>query len=203
MEYKHKVKGIAAVVGLGLLASPLYGAYAAITVTSPSTVEMIDGYDSGNSVTVGVADLTFPITGYDFGFVSGGTYTNIATFTGSYTVAGTHTFTGGTMVDFALRDTTSGMVYDIANPADYADLTYSFPIDASSSQNPVVTSPYYHVVSFNWNNVPGGVTGIDFALTLQPGDGMTPSVVPLPAAGWLFGSGLFGLGAMLRRKRSA
>jgi hypothetical protein len=30
---------------------------------------------------------------------------------------------------------------------------------------------------------------------------LTPTVVPLPAAAWLFGSGLLGLAGMARRKR--
>jgi len=165
---------------------------------------MIDGTDSNVTVDIAVADVTLPQ--FDFGFVSGGNYTRITNFVGSWT------FQGGNVVDFALRnwgaDNTFGtgddLIYDIANPLDYANQTYSVPIDPSHSQNPVVSSPYYRALTLTWDLNHDGVadTGFDLSVTtpLLTYDGMAP--VPLPAAAWLFGSGLLGLGALARRRRS-
>ena len=204
-KHNNWLKGIAApAAGMLLLASPLSGAFA-LTVDGPGMVLMIDGTDSNITVDVTAIDLTFPLTAYDFGFVTGSGYTKITSLAGSWT------FNGGDIVDFALRnrglDTIFGtgddVIYSISNPLDYANQTYLFPIAPSYSQNPVVSSPYYRSLALTWDLDLNGVadTGFDLSVTTPLGsyDGMTP--VPLPAAAWLFGSGLLGLGAFMRRHR--
>lgn len=202
------LKGITAGAGLLLLFAPLSSAFA-LTVTSPGSVLMIDGVgDNNTTVKITALDASFPITQYQFGFLAGSSFTSITSI-----VNWSYTFNGGDVVDFALRDkgtdgvfgTLDDQIYDIANAADYANQTYSISIPASSSQNPVVTSDYYHALTISWDLNHNGIPdpGFDFAITpLLSNDGMAPTVVPLPAAVWLFGSGLLGLGALARRRRS-
>ena len=199
-KYKYRLKGIAAVAGLMLLVSPLSSAFA-LTVTSPGPVLMIDGVgDNNTTVQITTLDATFPISEYQFGFLTGGGFTSITSL-----LDWTYTFNGGDVVDFALREIASDTVYDIANPLDYANQIYSLSIDPSNSQNPVVTSPYYHALTIAWDLNHDGYAdpGFGFAITpIVTNDGMAPTVVPLPAAAWLFGSGLLGLGALARRRSS-
>jgi len=200
-KYKYRLKGIVAGVGLLLLASPLSSAFAALTVTSPSTVLMIDGVgDNNTTVQITALDATFPISEYQFGFLTGGGFTSITSL-----LDWTYTFNGGDVVDFALREIASDTVYDIADPLDYANQIYSFSIDPSNSQNPAVTSPYYHALTIAWDLNHDGYADPGFGFAITPvltNDGMAPTVVPLPAAAWLLGSGLLGLGALTRRRRS-
>jgi len=194
------LKGFIAGAGLLLLSAPLSSAFA-LTVTTPGNVLMIDGVgDNNTTVQITALDATFPISQYDFGFLSGNSFTSITS-----TINWTYTFNGGAVVDFALRKIATNEIYDIANPLDYANQVYSLPINPSYSQNPVVTSPYYHSLTIAWDLNHDGITdpGFDFAVTpLISNDGMAPAAVPLPAAAWLFGSGLLGLGALVRRRRS-
>lgn len=199
------LKRIAApAAGILLLVSPLSSAYA-LTVNGPGKVLMIDGIDSNVTVNITAIDGTSPLGAYDFGFVTGSSYTKITSVNGSYT------FNGGDIVDFALRNrgadtmfgTADDVIYSISNPLDYANQTYLLPINPSFSQNPVVTSPYYRSLTLLWDLDRNGVmdTGFDLVATtpISSYDGMTP--VPLPAAAWLLGSGLFGIGAFIRRHR--
>jgi hypothetical protein len=205
-KHNNWLKGIAVpTAGMLLLASPLSDAFA-LTVNGPGTVLMIDGTDSNVTVNVTTVDGTLPVGAYDFGFVTGASYTKITSTIGS------HVFNGGDIVDFALRnrglDNTFGtgddLIYSISNPADYANQTYLSAIASSNSRNPVVSSPYYRSLIITWDLDHNGVadTGFDLAVTtsLRSKDGMAP--VPLPAAVWLFGSGLFGLAGLARRRRT-
>jgi len=198
-KHVNRLKGLAAGAGLLLLSVPFSSAFA-LTVTNPSSVLMIDGVgDNNTTVSVTSVDGTFPISQYDFGFLTGSTFTSITS-----TIDWSWTFNGGDVVDFALRNKTTSDIYDIASPLDYANQIYSLPIDPSLSQNPVVSSPYFHGLTIAWDlNHDGTVDpGFGFAITpLYSNDGMMPTVVPLPAAAWLFGSGLLGLGALTRRRR--
>lgn len=189
-----------------LLTSPLSSAFA-LTVDGPGMVLMIDGTDSNVTVDITAIDGTLPLGAYDFGFVTGSGYTKITSLAGSWV------FNGGDVVDFALRnrgsDNTFGtgddVIYSISNPLDYANQTYLLAIDPSYSQNPVVTSPYYRSLLLTWDLDLNGVadTGFDLSVTtpLFTYDGMAP--IPLPAAVWLFGSGLLGLMGIARRKKKA
>jgi hypothetical protein len=187
-KHNNWLKGIVApATGMLLLAGPLSSAFA-VTVDGPGMVLMIDGSDSNVTVNIAAIDGTFPLGQYDFGFLTGSS-------------------------DFALRDrgtdnlfgTGDDLIYGISNPADYANQIYSIPIDPSNSQNPVVSSTYYRSLILAWDLDLNGVTdaGFDIGVStpLFTYDGVAPTVIPLPAAAWLFGSGLLGLGALMRRHR--
>lgn len=206
MESTRK-RGVAAwTIGLAIAASPLSSALA-LTITDPAGVLMIDGIDGNVTVNVTAADGTLPLGTYDFGFLAGGSYTQITSTIGS------HTFNGGDLVNFALRNrgadnifgTGDDLIYGIADPNDYADQIYTIEIDPANSQNPVVTSPYYRSLLLTWDLDQNGVmdTGFTLGVTtpLLSYDGMAPVVIPVPAAVWLLGSGLLGLGATARRRR--
>ena len=194
-------------MGMLLTVCPVSSALA-LTVTNPGQVLMIDGTDNNVTVNVAAADVTFPLGQYDFGFLSGTSYTRITGSTGSYV------FQGGDIINFALRDrgadnvfgTFDDQVYDIANPLDYANQTYTITIAASNSQNPVVTSPYYRSLLLTWDlNLDGNPdAGFDLAVTspLFTNDGFAPTAIPLPAAAWLFGSGLLAFSTLRRNRRA-
>lgn len=206
MESTRK-RGLAAyAVGLALAVSPLSSALA-LTITAPGEVLMVDGVDGNVTVNVTAADGTLPLGTYDFGFLAGSSYTQITSTIGS------HTFNGGDLVNFALRNrgadnifgTGDDLIYGIADPNDYADQIYTIEINPANSQNPVVTSPYYRSLLLTWDLDRNGVmdTGFSLGVTtpLLSFDGMAPAVIPIPAAAWLLGSGLLGLGAAARRRR--
>ena len=197
------LKGIAApAAGVLLLVGPLSSAYA-LTVNGPGTVLMIDGIDSNVTVKIKAIDGTLPLGAFDFGFVTGSSYTSIN---------GSYTFNGGDIVDFALRNrgadtmfgTADDLIYSISNPLDYANQTYLGLIKPSFSQNPVVSSAYYRSLTISWDLDRNGImdTGFDLVATtpLISYDGMAP--VPLPAAAWLLGSGLLGIGTLMRRRQA-
>ncbi len=200
------LKGIAGpAAGVLLLVGPLSSAYA-LTVDGPGKILMIDGIDSNVTVRIKAIDGTLPLGAFDFGFVTGSSYTRITSINGSYT------FNGGDIVDFALRNrgadtmfgTTDDLIYSISNPLDYANQTYLGLINPSFSQNPVVSSAYYRSLTISWDLDRNGImdTGFDLVATtpLISYDGMAP--VPLPAAAWLFGSGLLGIGTLMRRRQA-
>lgn len=211
MKHSYWLKGITAGTGMLLLAGPLSSVFAAmvspLTVYTPGKVLMIDGTDSNVTVNVTVVDSTQPLVAYDFGFVTGSGYTRITSGNGSWV------FNGGDIVDFALRSrgsdamfgTGDDVIYSISNPLDYADQIYMGVIAASYSQNPVVSSDYYKTLKVQWDLNQDGTpdTGFALAVSTSPGskDGMAPAPVPLPAAMWLFGSGLLGLISVVSRRR--
>lgn len=212
MKHRNMLKAAVGAAGLLALAIPLSSAWAltlsspSLTVTNPGKVLMVDGNDPNITVTISAADGTFPVGKYDFGFVSGSTYTMITT---DLLPPVSYSFTGGTVVDFALRDVTTNTIYSISNPINYATQYYYYPINPVFSQNPVVTSPYYHALALTWDLNKDGIadTGFDISVAtpLTSHDGVAPAPVPVPAAAWLMGSGVAGLfgWAVRRRKCSA
>ncbi len=199
-----KVFLLSLVVVLAFL--PLHAAQAALVVTAPGGVTMVDGSGDGNVVpfaiefAVGVNSLPF-----DFGHVDNmGVFQSILTVPsltgpfgfGSTSVSGTTTFLAGQVVDFALSNGTD--VFSISDPlVDYADLTFDTPITGG------VPDPYYNSLTINWNsaNIGPGLPGLFTTATfLNAGgnaDGFAP--VPIPPAALLFGSGLIGLIGIARR----
>ena len=71
--------------------------------------------------------------------------------------------------------------------------------DASCSQSSTFALDYYATVPLG---DPSGFGGVMYALHLEGHVGGTVSAVPVPAAVWLFGSGLLGLVGVARRKKA-
>src|SRR5579871_6379093 len=91
-------------IGAGIVCGGFFPSLAsAIVVEGPQRVLMIDGPDKGNTVETFNIDATQPIKGYDFGFVSStGAFTSIVS---GNNVIGSYTFTGNTVINFAVKDT--------------------------------------------------------------------------------------------------
>jgi hypothetical protein len=184
----------------------------AVVVTGPSSTLLVDGKDLGSSVTLYFSNYSTYTSTYDFGYVTGSTFNQFAPVLGTIP---SYTFSGGTVMDFAVRKKSSGTVYDMANAAGYATQTYSNAIVLTSSVNPVVTSPYYDTLALVWDLDHNGSTeaGITikscvalFGCTTT--DGMMAKTVaapvPLPAALPLFMTGASLLaGLSFRRKRAS
>lgn len=190
-------------VGTGIICSGLFPAAAqALLVDEPGLVMIIDGRDRGNDVGTFNIDATVPVRDYDFGFVDRNGFTSIALRpVGPASIFGSYSFEGGTLVNFALRSNSSGLIYSIADPVDYADQLYFVPINPIFSVNPHVSFTYYNSLLLQWDLDLNGVVDVGFTLTTakDPFDGMTPAPVPLPASFLLFGSGLAGFGATWKR----
>lgn len=193
-------------------------------VYDPAKVQMVDGTDGNSSVSLRFWLSTPSRAAYDFGFMDDGMYVSM---TGASRTQGRHTFLGGDIVDFALRNygndgtfgTSDDLVYRISDAAGYAQQHYFAPINPSRSRNPVVTSTYYQDLGLSWDlDLDGHFTAhtlIEFISSKY--DGMrpapntpvycptpteTPTPVPAPAALWLFGSGLLALATAFRRRES-
>lgn len=139
---------------------------------------------------------------YNAGVLTSTPYTNFVTlpagtgaFTDTYDFSITTASTGGGSVTNVALSFDSSQVLNISglglqvfdsanNPLTGVgtNLTFSVPIGS-----------YYANVTGTVTGTSGGAYAV--ALAAQP--------VPLPAATWLFGSGLLGLGALVLRKRSS
>lgn len=220
---------IPVVFGAGIVYAGLFPATAeALFIDGPGRVLMVDGTDSGNTVQTLDFDLTISTRKYDFGFVAtNGSFTSIVS--GNKT-SGSYTFTGGSLINFALRDTSTGKVYSINDPKDYADQIYAVQNKPSDSKNPVVSSPYYRALILEWDlsnsgnhplsgwpSVSGmsmtssiiselqmGTTDVGFAVITASNsrDGFAPVVapVPLPPSVLLAMTG-FGILALMNMKK--
>lgn len=169
----------------------------ALLVEQPGLVLFVDGADRGSQVRTFNFDWTFPADRLDFGFVENAGFTPIALRpAGPASIFGTYTFTGGQLVDFALRDRHTGQWFTISDPRNFATQYYFSEVHPSHSRNPVVTNPYYNALILQWDLAAMGLDGhkpFGFTMTSTQNvwDGMQP--VPLPAAAWLFASGVAAL----------
>lgn len=193
-------------------------------INDPAKVLMVDGKDDNASVSIRFWLSTPSRAAFDFGFMDDGAYVSITN--GSRT-QGQHTFLGGDIVDFTLRNfgidhlfgTSDDVLYRISDSATYARQHYFAPINPSKSSNPVTSQGYFQDLGLSWDlNLNGEFdahTLIEFMTSKYdgmrpasvgpvycpiPNEGPTP--VPVPAALWLFGSGLIMLTAASRRKRT-
>ena len=178
-----------------------------VYVTESSRVLMVDGKDRHSKVKIKVRLDAPQRSAFDFGFMSDGLYVPV---TGMSRTRGRYTFAGGTVVDFALRNrgvdrlfgTPDDTIYRLSDSANYALQTYFKPVKFSKSRNPKVTQIYFRDLRLSWDLDLDGKPDVRTLLEFKRGkyDGMmpAPAAVPLPAALWLFGSGLLGLGLTVR-----
>lgn len=116
----------------------------------------------------------------------------------SFGISGNHRTTAAvTVIDGTTLDF-SGWVMILSGSEDYSLGTQqniaNYTFDGTN-----FTLDYYWDLSDNGNNPLGSLEVSNYHLHLEG----TVSHVPIPAAAWLFGSGLLGLVGMARRKRTA
>ena len=163
---------------------------------------IIDGIDGGTSVDITAVDVT---SGYDFGYLD--SIGDFVTIVSDGAVVGTETFSGGDVVDFAIQSTSDSSIYSLGPDAggnNYASLEFTGLIDASNSDNPVVSEDYYASVTINWDLDGDGYADLGFDVATASsgaGDGLLAMPVPEPTTLILMGSGLAGLWWMERRMR--
>ena len=162
-------------------------AYALPLTTSSVPVLMIDGGGDGDaSVSVMVSDTS---PGFDFGYIGAGdTFQMIVP---SALNIGTAFFTGGSIVDFAIRDAADTITRASQGTA---EMIFSGDIVASNSENPIVLDDYWQNLTITWS-----IGNNDMAFNIGGSkDGFAP--VPEPATMLLLGTGLIGLAGFGRRK---
>jgi len=179
-------------------------------INDPTQVLMVDGKDRDSNVSIRVWLDTPKRSALDFGFISNDNFLSI---TGKSRKKSNYTFTGGSIVDFALRSkgsdglfgTSDDLIYRLSDSAGYASQHYFAAIDPAKSRHPAVTEPYYQKLSLGWDlNLDGLVdTRVMLKITSNKYDGMmpAPTAVSLPGASWLLGSGLAVLGVTVRRRK--
>ena len=95
--------------------------------------------------------------------------------------------------------------HDLTPIAGPGDANFAAPFDwGATASIPVVLN--WGITGLNWATIDGDSDGIPgTAMTAGPFTGFSPyfntTVVPIPAAAWLFGSGLLGLVGVARRRR--
>jgi len=198
---------ILAGAAVGALSSPATWASTVwpsdLSVTGPGMVLMVDGKDRNASVKLKIRLDAPDRAAFDFGFMNNDAFVSI---TRPGRTRGNYAFTGGSLVDFTLRNwgadrrfgTADDLFYRLSDSAGYAGQDYFSPIPTSKSRHPVVSDFYFQDLRLDWDLNRDGVADVRTWIDARGGkyDGMMPApmAVPLPATVWLFGSGLAVLG---------
>jgi len=221
-------------VMLGLLGARQ--AQAAFVVNGPSEVLMVDGGDKGDNVTVRIAAAD-RLHGYEFGYMDNGTFVPIVqpfkkmdqsqgfysfddgklapmvhAFKGLDHNNKFYTFSGGASVNFALRSGSTGAIYAINDPANYATEIFSNPGDVFKKGHKLDSTSDYRILKLDWNLNGNGFdalshSGLTVTLAvLNPKDGMSPEeAAPVKLLGSIvfFVTGLAGLAGLAAWRRLA
>jgi hypothetical protein len=187
------MKAIQTLLAVSILAAAGTASAATVATYNASSATTISGIASGSGTATGTASLddsgvltlllngTTVVTGF-----TNTTNGSTTTFNGSYS-AGTFTPTGGSMLVTSCVDN-GGAV----NGCTFAGTgTVTNFITTSGSVN----------LSSGSINITATATGANVATTYTLSDGV--AAVPVPAAAWLFGSGLLGLAGTARRRRNS
>lgn len=189
------------IVGIACLAAMSFSAKAALVSYSVygevTSSNILDG--GGNSVIGKIARFDF-----EFDDILSTTYvtgTSNASFTVGISVAGTYnSITTSTLIFESWNDAFDAQMYSDSFNGGNPDMYLSFDsIRLPSQSRPDVFGPGENV------SVPGGPFNFDIgSVVINGGINLTmkPAAVPLPAAVWLFGSGLIGLIGFAKRKKA-
>ncbi len=165
---------------------------------SPAHAAVVQ-FNSGGTAATGIIGLDVGGTFYDVDFTGSITHNNWATMLDVNTLSDATTVIGAiaTALDSAAvtlleYDTPSGGVFE------FNSTTLYYGTNSTSLLGVGINSFF----GSNWGSFIGGSTSPlndSFPLAVD----LTPSAVPVPAAVWLFGSGLIGLVGVAKRKKNA
>jgi hypothetical protein len=185
-----------------LLGVPTTAHSTPLLLSTSQPVLMIDGVSDGDA-TIDVAVIDFGF-GFDFGYDDAGF--NMILAEGN--ILGSETFLGGQVVDFAIRNTTSGQVLRLSDGM--AQMFFAGDVTASNSENPGVPFDYWQSLTITWSlgnndfvfNVGGNFDGLapsSFAANSGVGGNVLVSN-PEPSAALSFVLGFSLLAFHLRRR---
>ena len=181
-----------------------------LVINQPGVVYMATGKGHDTLVGLQVSGLWSRSAGYQFGYVGDSIFSPIINGDGAKK---TLSFYNGTSVDFAVRNkgadgifgTTDDALFRLADASGYATQVYSDPIHRKGPNTGNPTD--YSKLTLRWDFNSDDVNDLTVLLkSTTRGAGMhfvaSATPVPVPAALWLLGSGLAGLIAFRRRRKT-